>query len=89
MQKKKKKKKKRKKESLGKNPKPLYYKNLEHIRNTRHISEHNKVNTDASTGVLWVQSLQKPARYPQDPPRDLKTSGVWNTASAPIQSHGT
>ena len=24
-----------------------------------------------------------------DPPQDLKTSGEWNTASAPIQSRGT
>jgi hypothetical protein len=40
-------------------------------------------------GVAWTQSLQTPTRYPQDPPRDLKTSGEWNTAAAPIQSHRT
>jgi hypothetical protein len=39
-----------------------------------------------STGVFWVWSLQTPTRSPQDPPWDLKTSGEWNTASAPIQS---
>jgi hypothetical protein len=39
-----------------------------------------------SIRVAWALSLLTPARYPQDPPRDLKTSGVWNTAAAPIQS---
>ena len=43
----------------------------------------------ASTGVARAQSLLTPASYPQDPPQDLKTSGEWNTASAPIQSRGT
>ena len=43
----------------------------------------------ASTGVPWAQSLRTLARYPQEPPQDLKASGEWNTASAPIQSHGT
>ena len=43
----------------------------------------------ASTGVAWARSLQTHARYPQDAPQDLKTSAVWNTAAAPIQSCGT
>jgi hypothetical protein len=42
-----------------------------------------------STWVAWVWSLLTPAGYPQDPPRDLKTSGEWNTAAAPNQSPGT
>jgi hypothetical protein len=33
-----------------------------------------------------AQYLQGPT---QDSPQDPKTSGEWNTASAPIQSHGT
>jgi hypothetical protein len=36
----------------------------------------------ASTGVPWAWSLQTPSRYPQDPPRDLKTSDEWNKTSA-------
>jgi hypothetical protein len=43
----------------------------------------------ASTGKPWARSLWTPTRYPQDTPRDLKTSGEWSTASAPIQSHRT
>ena len=42
-----------------------------------------------STWVAWVQSQLTPTGYPQDPPRDIKTSGEWNTAAAPIQSCGT
>jgi hypothetical protein len=38
--------------------------------------------------VAWAQSLQTPAGYPQDSPRDLKTSGEWNTAAAPIHHVG-
>jgi hypothetical protein len=36
-----------------------------------------------------AQSRLTPASYPQHPPRDLKTSVEWNTASAPMQSHGS
>jgi hypothetical protein len=36
----------------------------------------------ASTGVPWAWNLRTPARSPQDSPRDLKTSGEWNTNSA-------
>jgi hypothetical protein len=43
----------------------------------------------ASTRVPWSLSPRTPARYPKDPPQDLKTSGEWNTASATIQSCGT
>ena len=38
----------------------------------------------ASTWVPWAWSLKTPTRYPQDPQWDLKTSGEWNTDSAPI-----
>jgi hypothetical protein len=38
----------------------------------------------ASTGVPRARSQLTPASYPQDRPRDLKTSGEWNTAAAPI-----
>ena len=45
---------------------------------------------DSSPGLPCQQSL---AQYPQGPtrdsPRDSKTSGEWNTASAPIQSRRT
>jgi hypothetical protein len=44
---------------------------------------------EATTGVAWAWSLLTPASYPQDLPRDLKTSGEWNTAAAPTQLHGT
>ena len=43
----------------------------------------------ASTGVAGSQNWLTPASYPQDPSQDLKTSGKWNTASAPIQSRRT
>jgi hypothetical protein len=46
---------------------------------------HKSLPIHASTGVAWARSLQTPAGYPQDPPRDLKTSGEWNTAAATIQ----
>jgi hypothetical protein len=36
----------------------------------------------ASTRVPWARSRQTHARYPQDPPRDLETSGEWITTSA-------
>lgn len=43
-------------------------------------------SSNASPGVPWVQSVQTPALSQQEPPQELKTSGEWNTASAPIQS---
>jgi hypothetical protein len=43
----------------------------------------------SSTGVARVKSPLTTASYPQHLPSDLKTSGEWNTASAPIQSRGT
>ena len=39
--------------------------------------------------VARAHSRLTTASYPQHPPSDLKTSGEWNTASAPIQSLGT
>jgi hypothetical protein len=33
-------------------------------------------------GEPWAQSLWTAERSSQDPPRDLKTSGEWNTTSA-------
>jgi hypothetical protein len=42
-----------------------------------------------STGVARVQSWLTPNSYAQHTPQDLKTSGEWNTASAPIQSRGS
>jgi hypothetical protein len=36
---------------------------------------------DASTGVPCPLSLQTPTRTPTGTPRDLKTSGEWNTTS--------
>ena len=36
--------------------------------------------------VARAHSRLTTASYPQHPPSDLKTSGEWNTASAPIQS---
>ena len=35
-----------------------------------------------STGAPWAWSLQTPPRSPEDSPRDLRTSGEWNTTSA-------
>jgi hypothetical protein len=44
----------------------------------------------SSPGLPCQQSLtQHPQGPTQDSPRDPKTSGEWNTAPAPIQSHGT
>ena len=39
--------------------------------------------------VARAHSQLTTSSYPQHPPRDLKTSGEWNTTSAPIQSRRT
>jgi hypothetical protein len=39
--------------------------------------------------VARTHSRLTTSSYPQHPPSDFKTSGEWNTASAPIQSHWT
>jgi len=39
--------------------------------------------------VARAPSRLTTSSYPQHPPSDLKPSGEWNTASAPIQSRGT
>jgi hypothetical protein len=47
-------------------------------------------DSSPSPGLPCQQSLaQHPQGPTQDSPRDPKTSGEWNTAPAPIQSHGT
>jgi hypothetical protein len=56
---------------------------------TRPDQGHKSLQVQPSTEVPWAQSLQTPARYPQDPPQDIKTSGEWNTASTPIPSRRT
>jgi hypothetical protein len=40
-------------------------------------------------GSLASRVAQHPQGPTQDSPQDPKTSGEWNTASAPIQSSGT
>ena len=55
----------------------------------KHLKIYSGLPVHTSTGVPWAWSLWTPARYPQYSPRDRKTSGEWNTASAPIKSHGT
>ena len=45
-------------------------------------------SSPSSTGVGRAHSRLTIASYPQHPPRDLQTSGEWNTASTPIQLRG-
>jgi hypothetical protein len=43
-------------------------------------------NKTPAPGFLAHGVSRHPQGPPQDPPQDFKTSGEWNTASAPIQS---
>jgi hypothetical protein len=46
-----------------------------------------KVNGEKLETIPLKSGIRKV--FPQDSPRDPKTSGEWNTAPAPIQSHRT
>jgi hypothetical protein len=41
------------------------------------------------TNAPWARSPWTPPRSPKDYPWDLRTSGEWNTKTAPFQSCGT
>jgi hypothetical protein len=43
---------------------------------------HKSLPVSTSTRAPWAWSLWIPPRSPEDSPRDLRTSGKWNTTSA-------
>jgi hypothetical protein len=59
------------------------------LKGLKKKGERKKSKNRSSTGVARAQSCLTTASYPQHLPSDLRTSGEWNTASAPIQSRGT
>jgi hypothetical protein len=56
--------------------------NLGGVEITRPDQGHKSLPVHSSTGVPCARSLWTPPRSSQDRPRDLKTSGEWNTTSA-------
>ena len=50
---------------------------------------HIPFRSTAALGILALWVSAQPQRPTEDSPWDPKTSGEWNTASAPIQSCGT
>jgi hypothetical protein len=48
---------------------------------TRPDQDHKSLPVHACTRVPWAQILWTSARYPQDPPLNVKTSGEWITTS--------
>jgi hypothetical protein len=60
-----------------------FYRLRMRLRNTLMADQGNKsFLVSTSTGAPWSQSLRTHPRSPQDSPRDLRTSGEWNTTSA-------
>jgi hypothetical protein len=55
---------------------------LLHTLRVTHSFQEEKILVGPSTGSHWVQSRWTPLRSLEHSPRDLRTSGEWNTTSA-------